>query len=98
MLEFVSYWLYASICISAALAHSDNPQTVKPVIIDTDLYADVDDVGALAIANILHNCGLCDLRGVAINTRPQYGALAVSSIPISWCLVVSRDIMRKAAL
>ena len=98
MLVFVSYWLYTTVCISAALARSENPLTIKPVIIDTDLYADVDDVGALAIANILHNCGLCDLRGVAINTKSRYGALAVSSIPISWCLVVSRDIMPQAAL
>lgn len=50
----------------------------RPVIIDTDLYSDVDDVGALAIANVLHNCGLCDLRGIAINTPSKYGALAVS--------------------
>ncbi|KAG4216776.1 hypothetical protein PC116_g34743, partial [Phytophthora cactorum] len=50
----------------------------KPVVIDTDVFSDVDDVGALAVANVLHNYGLAELRGVAINTRSKYGALAVS--------------------
>lgn len=50
----------------------------QPIIIDTDLFSDVDDVGALTIANVLHNCGLADLRGIVINTPSQYGALAAS--------------------
>ncbi|KAJ5973691.1 hypothetical protein N7481_010901 [Penicillium waksmanii] len=61
--------------ISQARTISENPQ---PIIIDTDIFGDVDDVGALYVANILHNCGLADLRGVAVNTNSQYGALAVS--------------------
>ncbi|KAJ9640555.1 hypothetical protein H2204_003183 [Knufia peltigerae] len=52
----------------------------QPIIIDTDLFGDVDDVGALTIANVLHNCGLADLRGIAINTPSQYGAPAASAI------------------
>jgi hypothetical protein len=56
-----------------------NAITTKPsIIIDTDIFSGVDDVGALAIANVLHNCGLCDLKGVMINTKSQYGALATS--------------------
>lgn len=51
---------------------------VQPIIIDTDLMSDVDDVGALAVANVLHNCGLADLKGIAINTNSQYGALAAN--------------------
>jgi hypothetical protein len=50
----------------------------QPIIIDTDILTDVDDVGALAIANILHTCGLADLRGVMISTHSRYGALATS--------------------
>jgi hypothetical protein len=50
----------------------------QPIIIDTDLFSDVDDVGALTIANVLHNCGLADLRGVVINSPSQYGALGAS--------------------
>ena len=49
-----------------------------PIILDTDIMSDVDDVGAIAIANILHNCGLADLRGIAINTHSRYGALAAN--------------------
>ncbi|KAF2168700.1 hypothetical protein M409DRAFT_65135 [Zasmidium cellare ATCC 36951] len=52
----------------------------QPIIIDTDLFGDVDDASALAVANVLHNCGLADLRGVAINTHSKYGAPAASAI------------------
>lgn len=61
--------------LSQAKTNSENPQ---PILIDTDIFGDVDDVGALYVANILYNCGLADLRGVAVNTNSQYGALAVS--------------------
>lgn len=56
-------------------ATSSNP---RPVIIDTDIMSDVDDVGALAVANVLHNCGMADLKGIAINTHSKYGALAAN--------------------
>lgn len=50
----------------------------QPIILDTDLFSDVDDVGALTIANVFHNCGLADLRGIAINSPSHYGALGAS--------------------
>ena len=50
----------------------------KPIIIDTDIFSDVDDIGAIAVANTLHNCGIVDLQAVIINTPSEYGALAVS--------------------
>lgn len=78
MLAFVFLCLSAPLLLSGAVAIPGNALSTKPVIIDTDLCADVDDVGALAIANIVHNCGLCDLRAVTLNTRSRYGALAVS--------------------
>ncbi|EAQ83107.1 hypothetical protein CHGG_10925 [Chaetomium globosum CBS 148.51] len=52
----------------------------KPIIIDTDLFSDVDDVGSLAIANVLQNYGVADLLGVVINSHSQYGALAASVV------------------
>ncbi|KAI1759824.1 nucleoside hydrolase [Hypoxylon sp. FL1150] len=52
----------------------------KPIVIDTDIFSDVDDVGALAIANGLHNYGVADLRGVIIDTHSKYGAMAASVI------------------
>ena len=54
------------------------------VPLDTDIMTDVDDVGALAVANVLHNCGLADLRGVAINTHSVYGSLATSVSRNGW--------------
>lgn len=53
-------------------------QPHKAIIVDTDIFSDVDDVGALAVANALHNCGYADLRAVMINTGSRYGALAAS--------------------
>jgi len=53
-------------------------QSRRSVIIDTDIFSDVDDIGALAIANVFHNLGLVDIKGVAINTHSKYGALAAS--------------------
>lgn len=55
-----------------------NSLTPKPIIIDTDLFSDVDDIGALAVANSLHNCGLADLRAIMLNTHSEYGSLAAS--------------------
>ncbi|KAI1483537.1 nucleoside hydrolase [Daldinia eschscholtzii] len=65
---------------SSASADRISKRLGKPVVIDTDVFSDVDDVGALAVANVLHNYGLAELRGVAINTRSKYGALAVSVV------------------
>ena len=66
--------------ISACLAHSASNILMQPqaVLIDTDIMSDVDDVGAIAVANVLHNCGIADLRGIAINTHSKYGALAAN--------------------
>jgi len=52
----------------------------KPIIIDTDIYSDVDDVGALAVANVLHNCGIAQLKAVMVNSPSKYGSPAVSAI------------------
>ncbi len=58
--------------IASASSHA------QAVLIDTDIMSDVDDVGAITVANVLHNCGLADLRGIAINTHSKYGALAAN--------------------
>nr|OQO17858.1 hypothetical protein B0A51_13780 [Rachicladosporium sp. CCFEE 5018] len=65
--------------------HQPQPQVhPKPIIIDTDIYSDVDDLGALAIANVLSNFGLAELKGVVISTGSEYGALTVDvSLPRS---------------
>lgn len=71
--------------LAGARSNSTIP-TAQPIIIDTDIFSDVDDLGAIATANVLHNCGLADLRGVAINTQSRYGALATS---VRFSLVLS---------
>ena len=68
-----------ALLLSSSLAFAATTKTsAQPIIIDTDLFGDVDDVGALAIANILHNCGMAELKGIAINTHSKYGAPAAS--------------------
>jgi hypothetical protein len=61
---------------AGALAESTGGS--QAVIIDTDIFGDVDDVGALTVANTLQNCGLADVKGIAINTHSKYGALAAN--------------------
>ena len=47
-------------------------------IIDTDTFFVVDDVGALAIANVFHNTGDAEVVGVMVNTPSKWDLLAVS--------------------
>jgi hypothetical protein len=76
----------ALLVLSFATANSLSKTLLpKPIIIDTDIFSDVDDIGALAVANALHNCGLVDLQAVIISTESEYGSLAasVSSIHVT---------------
>jgi hypothetical protein len=69
----------AVLVLLSATAHCLSTElSPKPVIIDTDIFSDVDDIGALAVANTLHKCGIVDLRAVVINTPSEYGVLAAS--------------------
>nr|WP_198151573.1 nucleoside hydrolase [Kibdelosporangium sp. MJ126-NF4] len=54
--------------------------TVPKLIIDTDMFADVDDAGALAIANAAHQAGDVRLLAVVVNTPSRWGAPAASAI------------------
>ncbi|KAK6434460.1 hypothetical protein LTR95_009361, partial [Oleoguttula sp. CCFEE 5521] len=65
------------IVVYATLILAFNHPHPKPIIIDTDIYSDVDDLGALAIANVLSKFGLAELKGVVISTGSEYGALVV---------------------
>ncbi|MFC0436501.1 nucleoside hydrolase [Kutzneria buriramensis] len=55
-------------------------ETTPRLIIDTDIFADVDDVGALAIANAAHQAGDVRLLAVVVNTPSRWGAPAASAI------------------
>lgn len=50
------------------------------IVIDTDFHADVDDVGALALAHGYERQGLCSIRAVVLNTPSRYGVAAVRAI------------------
>lgn len=69
--------LLLSVC---PLGQTAAATTAKPILFDTDIFSDVDDVGALTIANQLHRCGAADLRGVFVNTQSEYGSLTASAI------------------
>ncbi|HEV7468622.1 MAG TPA: nucleoside hydrolase [Pseudonocardia sp.] len=58
------------------------PPTGAPVrlIVDTDLFSDADDAGALAVAHALQDQGGVRLLGVMVNSRSRWGAPAVDAI------------------
>jgi inosine-uridine nucleoside N-ribohydrolase len=51
-----------------------------PLIIDTDIFGDADDAGALAIANALQDNGNVKVLGVMVDTTSRWGAPAVDAI------------------
>ena len=52
----------------------------KQIIIDTDLGGDCDDVGAISLANIMHNQGLIDIKAITYTTSLEWGPLCVDAI------------------
>jgi len=70
------------VTVFAALAVLANAERRK-LIIDTDIFSAVDDVGALAIANVFHNTGSAEIVGVVVNTPSKWGSLAVNVSPLS---------------
>ena len=69
------------VTLLVALAALANAQ--KRLIIDTDIFSAVDDVGALSIANVFHNAGDVEILGVMVNTPSKWGPLAVTVRPLS---------------
>lgn len=50
------------------------------LVIETDIFEDVDDVGALAVAHALADEGAVEIAAVCVNTPSRWGALAVAAI------------------
>lgn len=65
---------------AAPAQHSQQGAAPVHLIIDTDIYSDVDDAGALAIANASQDNGKVDLLGVMVDTPSKWGAPAVDAI------------------
>jgi hypothetical protein len=53
--------------------------TGTPIIVDTDMYSDADDAGALATAFALQQAGEAQVIAVTINTRTQRPSVANNS-------------------
>lgn len=51
-----------------------------PIIVDTDISSDVDDVGALAVMHALADNGEAEILSVVVNTRNPVAAACVSVI------------------
>jgi len=60
-----------------AIEEGDGP---RPILVDTDICAAVDDVAALAMANVMHSRGEARLLGVLVDTRGDAGAAAVDVV------------------
>ncbi|HZX08492.1 nucleoside hydrolase [Kribbella sp.] len=50
------------------------------LFIETDLFADVDDVGALAVGLSLQRLGECRIVGIGVNTPSKWGPLAARAV------------------
>src|SRR5689334_5620859 len=50
------------------------------LIIETDLFADVDDVGAIALAVALERSGHVTLAAVSVNTPSRFGPRAAAAL------------------
>ncbi len=53
---------------------------MKKIFIDTDLGGDCDDVGAIALANILNRLGECELIGMTHTTSSNWGPACIDII------------------
>ena len=54
--------------------------SVPTLLIDTDLFADVDDVGALAVAHAYARRGACRIAAIVLDTPSRHGVPAVRAI------------------
>ncbi len=52
----------------------------KKLLIDTDMGGDCDDVGAVALANILYNQDLIDIVGFTYTTSLKWGPMCIDAI------------------
>ncbi|WP_348787655.1 hypothetical protein [Leifsonia sp. NPDC080035] len=50
------------------------------MVIETDIFDDVDDVGALVVAHALADEGTVEIAAVLVNTPSRWGGLAVAAI------------------
>src|SRR4051812_19148843 len=77
----LSAWLLlalALLALAVPVARADAAPV--PLIVDTDIFSDADDVGALAVAHGLQVRGEAELIGVSVNSRlSRLGEVATNS-------------------
>jgi hypothetical protein len=56
------------------------PATTIPIIYDTDMGPDIDDVGALAILHQFANDGICSIIAIGVDSPEPYSACCVDAI------------------
>lgn len=57
-----------------------SPQAACPVIFDTDMDSDVDDVGALAVLHALADRGEAEILGVVVTSDDRYAPLCADAV------------------
>lgn len=62
------------------VASADATRQPVRLIVDTDMFSDVDDAGALALANAFADAGEARLLAVMVNTPSRWGAPAADAI------------------
>jgi len=69
-------------CVSAPDTHKiiSSHKTGTPIILDTDLDSDVDDVGALAVLHALANNGEAEILGVIVTSDDMHSPLCADAI------------------
>ncbi len=53
---------------------------MRRLIVETDIFSDVDDVGALAVAHALADEDRCQLAAIGVNTPSIYGVGAARAV------------------
>ncbi len=86
-LSAASICLFASAKAAAITASGPAPSGPVPLIVDTDMFSDADDAGALATAFALQLRGEAKVIAVAVNTRTDRPAVATNS----WKCVAAID-------
>src|SRR3954466_968083 len=73
-------WLLLAVALLALAVPVARAEAAPvPLIVDTDIFSDADDGGALAIAHALQIRGEAKLIGVSVNTNLDRGEVATDS-------------------
>jgi len=78
--SFAAFLLAATASVNPSGGTRAETKEALPLLVDTDICADVDDIGALAMVNSMHSRGEARLLGVMVNTRGDAGAAAVDVV------------------